>query len=273
MLVDLSEKVKEISEGHTSKGNQPKWHSGDWWYKADHMGYEALSEVLVSRLLAYSGVNSYVSYEPVTIRDESGVFTGCRSRNFKQCDEMLVPLERLYRAYCGQSLAKKLAAFKEAEERIRFTTEFVESVTKITDFGQYLSVLLELDAFTLNEDRHTNNIAVLRNEETGKYRLCPVFDNGLAFLSDVKDYPVGKDMYENIARVEAKPFSCDFMEQMEAAANLYGGRLHFDITRREVDSLFDGLEEYYSSEILDRVRSLLFEQMRKFQYLFRRDEF
>lgn len=36
--------------GHTSKGDQLKWKIDDRWYKADYMGYEGLSEVLVSDL-------------------------------------------------------------------------------------------------------------------------------------------------------------------------------------------------------------------------------
>ena len=41
-------------ENHTSKGNQPKWYVHDKWYKADHMGYEALAEYVVSKLLKKS---------------------------------------------------------------------------------------------------------------------------------------------------------------------------------------------------------------------------
>ena len=41
---------------HTSKGDQPKWQRKGKWYRADYMGYEALSEVLISRLhRAYMG--------------------------------------------------------------------------------------------------------------------------------------------------------------------------------------------------------------------------
>ena len=40
--------------GHTSKGDQLKWKIDDRWYKADYMGYEGLSQVLVSDLLQKS---------------------------------------------------------------------------------------------------------------------------------------------------------------------------------------------------------------------------
>ena len=266
--IDLSGQEAVLTEGHSSKGNQPKWLLRGCWYKADHMGYEALSEVLTSRLLARSGVENFVRYEPIVIHANSKTYTGCKSGNFRRADEMLVPLERLYRSYYGQSLAKKLSGIPDVEEQIRFTVEFVEQTTGLRGFGQYLSAVLELDAFILNEDRHTNNIAVLRNETSGQFKLCPLFDNGLSFLSDLNDYPLDEDIYQSIARVDAKPFSRDFITQLEAVTNLYGSFLHFDISRRDIDGLFDGLEMYYPEEIMNRVRTVLSEQMRKFAYLF-----
>ena len=37
--IDLDAVEREPIQGHTSKGDQPKWQFGDKWYKADHMGY------------------------------------------------------------------------------------------------------------------------------------------------------------------------------------------------------------------------------------------
>lgn len=51
-IIDFTGQENIRSEGHTSKGDQPKWKQAGNWYKADHMGYEALSEIIVSRLLA-----------------------------------------------------------------------------------------------------------------------------------------------------------------------------------------------------------------------------
>lgn len=48
-----------MNTGHfSSKGNQFKWFEDDFWYKADYLGYEALSEFLISRLLQKSNVNA-----------------------------------------------------------------------------------------------------------------------------------------------------------------------------------------------------------------------
>ena len=49
--------------------------------------------------------------------------------------------------------------------------------------GIYMNKLLTIDAFFLNEDRHTHNIAVLMNGK-GDYVYCPIFDNGAGLLAD-----------------------------------------------------------------------------------------
>lgn len=92
---------------------------------------------------------------------------------------MLVPFERLHRAYKGQGLAAAFGGIDEPQERIRYTVDFIEQITGLTGVGEYLTLLLELDFFFLNEDRHTNNLAVIRNEKTKEFRLCPNFDNSL----------------------------------------------------------------------------------------------
>ena len=119
-------------------------------------------------------------------------------------------------------------------------------------------------AFFLNEDRHTNNLAVIRNEDTKEYRLCPVFDNGLSLLSDLNDYPKEDDIYRCISKVRAKPFDLDFDEQVTAAELLYGPQLRFSFTRADLSEALAGLEEYYSEETRDRVERVLREQMRKY---------
>ena len=46
-IINLDTVEQEPIQGHTSKGDQPKWQLDGKWYKADHMGYEALAEVLI----------------------------------------------------------------------------------------------------------------------------------------------------------------------------------------------------------------------------------
>lgn len=262
--IDLRSVEREPIQGHSSKGDQPKWQLDGDWYKVDHMGYESLAEVLISRLLTKSNIQSFVAYDPVWILYDNKEGSGCFSRNFRAKNEMLVPVERLHRSYEGLGLAAVLAKKASAVERIRYTVDFIESVTGLEGVGPYLTAMLELDAFFLNEDRHTNNIAVIRNEDTKQYRLCPVFDNGLALLSDTNDYPPGIDVYDAIQRVQAKPFDTDFFEQMSAAAEIYGMQLRFRFTRADVSAILKELSEYYDDRTLRRVEDVVFEQMRRY---------
>ncbi len=254
--------------GHTSKGDQPKWQVGDIWYKADHMGYESLAEVLVARMLARSSLSNFVMYEPVMIQMDGRVLPGCASKNFRANHETLIPLERLHRAFKGDGLAKTAGHLPTVEERIGYAVDFVEQVTGLNSFGRYLATVFELDAFLLNEDRHTNNLAVIRNEDTMAFRLCPIFDNGLSLLSDINDYPLDQDIYACISRVEAKPFCSHFDEQAEAAAGLYGSDLHFFFSTKDIVSLLEGMDKVYNQRTLYRVESVLREQIRKHRYLF-----
>jgi hypothetical protein len=43
-------------------------------------------------------------------------------------------------------------------------------------------------ALFLNDDRHLNNIAVI--EQNGKFKYCPIFDNGAGLLSNVQFSPM-----------------------------------------------------------------------------------
>ena len=263
-IINLDAVEQEPIQGHTSKGDQPKWQLDGKWYKADHMGYEALAEVLISQLLKQSNVPDFVEYKPVLIQYQGKEIPGCVSKNFRRKDEMLVPFERLHRAYKGQGLAAALGGINEPQERIRYTVAFIEQTTGLTGVGEYLTFLLELDSFFLNEDRHTNNLAVIRNEKTKEFRLCPIFDNGLALLSDLNDYPLDKDVYDCIRRVRAKPFDMDFDVQVEATEELYGSQLKFSFARHDISKMLDAVRELYSSTVIARVEQTVYEQMRKY---------
>ena len=261
--IDIRGLSKEPLQNHTSKGDQPKWRLGDVWYKADHMGYEALSEVVVSRVLELSNIKEFVRYTPIQILTDSGTKTGCASNNFKSSDEMLIPLERLHRTFYGQGLAAYIAQM-EPVEKIAYTVRFIEETTKLKVVGAYITAILELDAFFLNEDRHTNNLAVLRNEKTKEFRLCPLFEHGLSLLSDMNDYPLTEDIYSCISRIRAKPFSEDFNEQVSAAEQLYGQQLRLQLSRNDLLNVLRELSDYYPAQFLTRVENVLFEQYKRY---------
>lgn len=266
--IDFNNVPKEKIENHTSKGNQPKWYANNLWYKADHMGYEGLAEYIVSKLLKKSNIKNFVNYELIEIEFDDKKKMGCVSKNFKGDDEILIPIEKLHRQYFGKGLADAIAKINSMEDKIKYTISFIEEVTNINNAGEYITTLLKIDAFFLNEDRHTNNIAVMRNEKTKKYCFAPIFDNGLSLLSDTKDYPLETDVYDNINKVKAKPFDINFDNQLDIAETLYGSNLKFTFTKQDVYSLIDELGDIYEANILKRVEKVLLEQMRKYQTFF-----
>lgn len=267
--IDLNNVVQVEINGRTSKGNQAKWKIKNKWFKADQLGYEALAEVVVSRLLKYSNVANFVSYKPVVLQYGGKEHIGSESTDFLKPGELLLPFERFHRMHTARGLSQTLAKMSGAEERIRYTVDFVEEHAEITGVGPYLTALLELDCFTLNEDRHTNNLAVIQNGNTGKFSLCPIFDNGLALLSDTTEYTVNDDIYANIRKVKAKPFDRDFDIQVEAAWALYGPQLEFHFDRYRVFEILGEMKEYYDERTVYRVEQVLLEQMRKYQVFFK----
>lgn len=283
-VVEMRKANIDTGIGHSSKGNQLKWEQDGWWYKADAFGFESLAEVVVSRLLLQSSIPETVVYEPMVIRYQGKEYRGCRSRNFRGENEELIPLERLARSYSGFGLAKQMARITGAKERVAYVEELVRNVTGLEGFGEYLAKLLEIDTFFLNEDRHTNNIALLYNNATKKYRVCPFFDMGLSLFSDTREaYPIGRDFMENRAYITAKPFDRDFDEQLDAVNKLYGCHLKFHFSKRKITQVVEELKQEfllteedvqagkncgYTTEEFARVEETLRYQASKYLYMF-----
>lgn len=266
--IDFNEYSPFHKTGHTSKGDQRKWEVDGTWYKADYMGYEGLSEILVSRLLQKSNIKyPFVLYDSVFIEYNGTTMQGCMSKDFLTEDQDLVTLEKLYRQYTGKSLASDITQFAEIKERIQYLVEQIEKITNIKEFGKYLTAILEIDAFFLNEDRHTNNLAVIYNEKTQKYALSPVFDQGLSLFSDIRqDYPLTLPVEECMEKIEAKPFDKDFDEQVDAAESLYGVQLQFYFTIDDVKKELDQISTGYPDGVRLRIEELLRNQIRKYSY-------
>lgn len=262
-----------ISSGSSAKGNQPKWFKNNIYYKADTLGYEALSECLISRIipdvLRYTQEKLFIHHDCIGEYVDAGAqVLGCSSINFLGLNEVLIPIERLYRAFTKKSLAQTLASVPNVKDRIRYTVDFVTEVTKLTTFSTYLTKMLEIDALFLNEDRHTNNIAVIYNTQTCKYRLAPIFDNGAALLSDTRDYSLDLNVYQAIQKVKAKPFSRAFDDQLDACEELYGQKLKLNIRKQDTAQILKDFQGVYQTEVLERVYNILCYQLNKYSYFF-----
>lgn len=270
-MIRLFEQDIKTVDRQSSKGNQLKWMKDDEWYKADYTGYEGLSEYVVSQLLKRSSLESgeYVIYETTEIAYGSNIFSGCKSENFLRNGWQLITLERLFSDFYGESLYKSVYKIQDYESRLRFLVEQTERITGLKEFGKYMCKLLTIDALFLNEDRHTHNIAVLVNEAKN-YRYCPIFDNGATLLSDTTmDYPMNGNVLELMEKVRAKTFCSSLDEQLDVAEKLYGDTVRFDFARSDVIRILEN-EPFYKEEQKERILEILTQQIRKYQYLFKR---
>ena len=258
--IKLSETDMLESVGHTSKGNQPKWFYDGKFYKADHMGYESLAEVVVSLLLKKTNITNFVEYYPVRIEIDHRTINGCYSYNFLKPGEELIPLERLHRTFEGVGLSQTLKGFDNSKDRIKYTVDFVEKTTGINNYGKYITAMLEIDAFFLNEDRHTNNIALIKKPGNGPYAPCPYFDHGLSLLSDLEAFWPEGSLDNHLHRVTAKPFGT-FKGQMRAAQELYEKQLEIHFDKNDIDPVLNSISEYYNETILERVNYILKRQL------------
>lgn len=268
-MIELFEQDVRTEGRQSSKGNQTKWENNGIWYKGDYTGYEGLTEYVVSRLLGYTELKpqEYVVYDTEEIRYKRQIYRGCKSRNFLPEGCSLITLERLFENCCGVGLNKCIYRIRDHKERLRFLVEQTERYTGLTDFGGYMSKLLTVDTLFLNEDRHTHNIAVLRDRQ-GEYQYCPIFDNGAGLLADTTmDYPLSANLEELIEEARPKTFCQSFDEQLDIAEELYGQKLHFFCGKKEIEAILDE-EAYYPAEIRQRVRELLLLRYRKYRYLF-----
>jgi len=259
-----NDKVAETS----SKGNQEKWQDGGRWYKLDQFGYEGLAETVISCLLEHSNIETdtpfrFVRYRMERMNVHGQDRNGCSSANFLLPGESIITLSHLFKRE-GLNLKDNLTHLPSDKKRIAWLAEETSALTGLEQFPRYLTLLFEVDALFLNDDRHLNNIAVL--ERGGRFDYCPIFDNGAGLLSNVQMAPMDIDPAALIRSAKARPFNTTFNRQMIHARNLYGPLLH--IPKFTAEELRLELEEplnYYAQRdrgfIADRVcRTILTRQ-------------
>lgn len=202
----------------TSGGMQRKWFMGGYYIKENYFGYEAHAEVLVSEILALSKLvpmKDYVPYELCSITDKDKTFIGCCAREFKDEDEFEITLARTFEKYAisFDKATKKMST----KEKFDFIVNAINSIYKI-NIAKELSLMLALDALTLNTDRHQNNISFLIKGK--EVRLAPIFDNGLSLLANRHDFlDIG-----DVRKAKAKLVSSDFKKNL----SLYEGPAFLD---------------------------------------------
>ncbi len=255
-------------------GNQDKFYDEKTkcWYKADYLGYEGLSEFIVSELLKRSHIKEskfrFVPYQLCSFKIGNKQVIGCCSKNFIKNTESELTLFRFFKLYYGIDITTYTLDMSIIEQ-IQFVVNAIESITGLSDFGAFLTLILELDAFVLNDDRHYRNISLLKQKD-GKFCFIPIFDNGGAFLSDEYSY-AGDSLETLINSIESKPFSQDFDEQLDVAEQLYGVQIQFPKNVNYLKEIEKEALNYYTAEQLRRVEYVLRQSIRKYSYLAKND--
>ena len=251
------EKIAETS----SKGNQEKWLEDNRWYKLDQFGYEALAETFTSLVLERSNIESdtpfhFTRYRMEKLNVHGRDRTGCSSENFLQPGQSIVTLSHLFQQHLGGNLKNLLERLPSDKKRIAYLAETTAELTGLQEFPKYLTLLFEIDALVLNDDRHLNNIAVL--SRNGRFDYCPIFDQGAGLLSNTQMSPMDIMPKALIAALRARPFHTTFNRQMHTIQSLYGKQLY--MPKRKRQELIDALQPllpYYASRdrgiITDRV--------------------
>ena len=268
-MIELFEQDVRTNDRQSSKGNQLKWENDGMWYKADYTGYEGLTEYVISHLFVKTtlATNEYVLYDLEQIKYDDRIYNVVRISCFIEDEWQIITLERLFKITLGKSLYKMIYSISDIEERLIYLVEQVERLTGLVEFGNYMNKLFTIDAFFLNEDRHTHNIAVLMNGN-GKFKYCPIFDNAAGLLSDTTmDYPLCKNVYDLMKKAKSKTICSDFDEQLDVSEKLYGNNIKMAFTHKDVSEIIQNANNYSDLE-KDRVENIIFEQMRKYKYLF-----
>lgn len=255
----------------SSKGNQEKWREGGRWYKLDQFGYEGLAETLVSELLERSGIETdtpfrFVRYRIERMRVHGFDRTGCSSPDFLAPGQSIITLNHLLSRQEEKSLTEQLGRLPSDKRRIEYLARATAELTGLEAFPTYLTLLFEVDALFLNDDRHLNNIAVL--EQGGRYDYCPIFDNGAALLSNQRDYPMDITPKGLIPKVLASPFNISFNRQRNTAESLFGPQLRMPrLERGEILAALAPLLDYYPQRdrglIADRVQEAILHRQKR----------
>ena len=246
---------KRIAET-SSKGNQEKWREGGRWYKLDLFGYEGLAETVVSRLLEHTNLGelgfSFVPYRMEQLEVHGRKRTGCSSPDFLREGEAILTLAELFRKGVGPDWQAQVSRLPNLASRVRWMADTTRQLTGLDRFGEYLTALFEADMLFGNEDRHLNNIAVLRRG--GGFAYCPFFDFGAGLLSNTRLLQMDIDPTALVSSLRARPFHTTFTRQRNAARSLTGRQLVLPrLTAEQIRETVWPLLEYYPARDRDGI--------------------
>lgn len=242
-----------IFSGSSLGGCQEKYYIDGFVYKEDRLGYESISEALISELESYILGLNFVDYELELL---DGKYC-CKSKNMLKSGEKLISLHKILVSKDGSDdyLEKYIGL-----DLKKYVIDGIGSITGL-DIEDYLAQIIYLDCITLNGDRHLDNISLIKSKEG--YSPSPIYDNGLGLMADMSLFSRDCKYMKCIRDVQSKPFSTNFYIQRKMFS--------LEPLVIDVDKFYNKIElvEKYKSEAIpfkadcyDRALKILLKRLR-----------
>ena len=262
-------------------GLQSKWNVRNDWFKIDSIDtYYGLSEVITSGILEKSNlaqnpitkVQDFVSYETAQITFNDKIRGGCVSKEFKHPHEEFWSFSHYFKYLKGFDLQKTLSA--AMAKQVTNASEkdyhapiqlFVDTVKAegVEGFEKLYTAASELDALTLNNDRHVGNFGFLRDER-GHLRLAPIFDNGMAFLAS-NSSNAGLDQIDEMIAKKRINSLYPYEQQKKICEELYGHQFQTTFSKDDLKKILDNAAPLYNDMQLKRAEIVTLRQLERYK--------
>lgn len=217
-LINLNDSSIVLLENKsTSKGNQNKYYDlNNHLYIKEQFFYQGVYwkdsyvEYIVSRLSKMTDTLGIKIVHQKVVTLSNGKLA-CVSKDFcYNTDYEWISLGRLLNKLPIKELGKSYKVFTTLVNLVKDKCNI--------DITDYLIVMIVFDYLIGNEDRHYNNIGVLRNQVTGEFSIAPLFDFGLGLFEHDLRYR-GKQLNNAILLMEGKPFHNDLSKPVSMLLN------------------------------------------------------
>ena len=205
-------------------------------------GYESINEIIAYRLMQQLGYNClkyFIANAKIIVNGKEYITPLVYSYDFKEPNESKITFENFY------DLNKQ-------------DNESIIDFAKRNNFDLDLYHMIVVDYLIVNRDRHGANLEVLYNSKTKQYKIAPLFDQGLSFISpsyledDIKNFD---------CKINRKVNSFLGQNNLEELIKIVPTEVYKSI-HIDIDAIFGGLEEYAPKYYLDKCRELLIHRVR-----------
>jgi hypothetical protein len=254
---------------HIASGNQHKYIKNNCFIKVDEPEHSnGLSEELTCMLLDCSNLEHAQYRTKALFMSKNGVETDTL-KNCAVSPNFTMPNEQVMSFYSLMD-ANEVHSFKMKSDmngQFDMLVDCVKNATNL-DCTSYMLKTLSLDMLIYNPDRHLRNLSVVKNVDTGKFRLAPCYDNGLALLSNFNLFPLEKSDKENCFNVPVATFNSDDPEDY---INFIGDKVKSksDILIIDAEKFYQNMDGYknslYPKKYVDRCKSILLNRMKELE--------